>query len=117
MGGIDISPGNWRLGYSSEEQTGHGFRSMASTLLNEQRFPPDVIELQLAHTERNKVRAAYNKAQRLPERRKMMQAWANYLDALREGAAVVPIRRFGVKRDLHRVSRPYGAGPFVMCIA
>lgn len=75
-----------RLGYSSEEQTGHGFRSMASTLLNEQGFPPDVIELQLAHTERNKVRAAYNKAQRLPERRKMMQAWADYLDGLRTAA-------------------------------
>jgi integrase len=72
-----------RLGYSSEEQTGHGFRTMASTLLNEQGFPPDVIELQLAHAERNKVRAAYNKAQRLPERRKMMQAWADYLDGLR----------------------------------
>jgi integrase len=79
-----------RLGYTSEEQTGHGFRSMASTLLNEQGFPPDVIELQLAHTERNKVRAAYNKAQRLPERRKMMQAWANYLDALRAGKEVAP---------------------------
>ena len=75
-----------RLGYSSEEQTGHGFRSMASTLLNEQGFPPDVIELQLAHTERNKVRAAYNNAQRLPERRKMMQAWADYLDGLRTAA-------------------------------
>ena len=75
-----------RLGYSSNEQTGHGFRSMASTLLNEQGFPPDVIELQLAHSERNKVRAAYNKAQRLPERRKMMQAWADHLDALRERA-------------------------------
>jgi integrase len=72
-----------RLGYTSEEQTGHGFRSMASTLLNEQGFPPDVIELQLAHTERNKVRAAYNKAQRLPERRAMMQAWSDYLDTLR----------------------------------
>jgi integrase len=81
-----------RLGYSSEEQTGHGFRSMASTLLNEQGFPPDVIELQLAHAERNKVRAAYNKAQRLPERRKMMQAWADYLDGLRAGGTVVPIR-------------------------
>jgi len=81
-----------RLGYSSEEQTGHGFRSMASTLLNEQGFPPDVIELQLAHTERNKVRAAYNKAKRLPERRKMMQAWADYLDGLRAGANVIPIR-------------------------
>jgi integrase len=82
-----------RLGYSSEEQTGHGFRSMASTLLNEQGFPPDVIELQLAHTERNKVRAAYNKAQRLPERRKMMQAWADYLDGLRAGANVIRIGR------------------------
>jgi integrase len=76
-----------RLGYSSEEQTGHGFRSMASTLLNEQGFPPDVIELQLAHTERNKVRAAYSKAQRLPERRNMMQAWADYLDGLRAGGS------------------------------
>ena len=82
-----------RMGYTSEEQTGHGFRSMASTLLNEQGFPPDVIELQLAHTERNKVRAAYNKAQRLPERRKMMQAWADYLDGLRAGGNVVPLKR------------------------
>jgi integrase len=75
-----------RLGYAGNEQTGHGFRTMASTLLNEQGHPPDVIELQLAHAERNKVRAAYNKAQRLPERRRMMQAWAGYLDALRERA-------------------------------
>ena len=82
-----------RLGYTGEEQTGHGFRTMASTLLNEQGYPPDVIELQLAHAERNKVRAAYNKAQRLPERRKMMQAWADYLDGLRAGGVVTPIRR------------------------
>ena len=61
-----------RLGYGSDEQTGHGFRSMASTLLNEQGFAPDVIELQLAHQERNKVRAAYNRAQRLEERKKMV---------------------------------------------
>lgn len=65
--------------------TGHGFRAMASTLLNEQGFPPDVIELQLAHVERNKVRAAYNRALRLAERRSMMQAWADYLEALRRG--------------------------------
>lgn len=65
--------------------TGHGFRSMASTLLNEQGFPPDVIELQLAHAERNRVRAAYNRAQRLGERRKMMQSWADHLDLLRLG--------------------------------
>jgi integrase len=63
-----------RLGYTSEEMTGHGFRSLASACLNEQGYHPDLIELQLAHAERNKVRAAYNKAQRLPERRKMMQA-------------------------------------------
>jgi integrase len=72
-----------RLGYRGDEQTAHGFRSMASTLLNEQGFPPDVIELQLAHGERNKVRAAYNKAQRLAERRAMMQLWADYLNAIK----------------------------------
>ena len=77
-----------RLGYSSEEQTCHGFRSTASTLLNEQGFPADVIELQLAHAERNKVRAAYNKAQRLAERRSMMQQWADYLVRLKEGAVI-----------------------------
>jgi integrase len=84
-----------RLGYTSEEMTGHGFRSLASTCLNEQGYHPDLIELQLAHAERNKVRAAYNKAQRLPERRKMMQAWADYLDGLRASANVVPFRRAG----------------------
>lgn len=82
-----------RLGYSNEEMTGHGFRSLASTCLNEQGWHPDLIELQLAHAERNKVRAAYNRAQRLPERRKMMQAWAEYLDGLRVGNNVVLIKR------------------------
>lgn len=82
-----------RLGYTTEQMTAHGFRAMASTLLNEQGFPPDVIELQLAHAERNKVRAAYNRAQRLEERRKMMQAWADYLDGLKAAGNVVPIRR------------------------
>lgn len=82
-----------RLGYSSDEMTGHGFRSMASTCLNEQGWHPDLIELQLAHAERNKVRAAYNRAARLAERRKMMQAWADYLDGLRAGASVVPLKR------------------------
>jgi hypothetical protein len=71
-----------RLGYTRDEMTGHGFRVMASTLLNEKGCHPDVIELQLAHAERNKVRAAYNRAQRLVERRTMMQAWADYLDEL-----------------------------------
>lgn len=72
-----------RIGYSGDVHTAHGFRTTASTLLNEQGWHPDLIELQLAHAERNKVRAAYNKAQRLPERRQMMQAWADYLDGLR----------------------------------
>ena len=81
-----------RLGFSKDEMTAHGFRAMASTLLNEQSFAPDVIELQLAHAERNEVRAAYNRAQRLEERRRMMQAWADYLDGLRAGGNVVPLR-------------------------
>ena len=71
-----------RLGYAKDEMTGHGFRSMASTILNEQGWSRDAIERQLAHGERNNVRAAYNFAEYLPERRKMMQAWADYLDTL-----------------------------------
>jgi integrase len=74
-----------RLDYSSKEICAHGFRAMASTLLNgELGFSPDVIEKQLAHGERNAVRAAYNHADYLPERRRMMQRWADYLDELRE---------------------------------
>jgi integrase len=71
-----------RLGYDKDEMTGHGFRSMASTLLNEQGWNRDAIERQLAHAERNNIRAAYNYAEYLPERRKMMQHWADYLDSL-----------------------------------
>jgi integrase len=74
----------YRMGYHSRA-TGHGFRSTASTVLNEHGFPPDVIERQLAHGERDKVRAAYNHAQYLPERRKMMQWWADYLDTFSPG--------------------------------
>lgn len=70
----------YRMGYHSRATT-HGFRALASTVLNEQGWRVDVIERQLAHGERNKVRAAYNRAQYLPERRKMMQAWADYLDS------------------------------------
>jgi integrase len=81
-----------RLGYAKDEMTGHGFRSMASTLLNEQGWHRDAIERQLAHAERNNVRAAYNFAEHLPERRKMMQAWADYLDKLALGAKVLPGR-------------------------
>ena len=69
----------YRMGYHSRA-TGHGFRSTASTILNEHGFRADVIERQLAHSEQDSVRAAYNHAQYLPERRKMMQWWADYLD-------------------------------------
>src|SRR3954469_20163936 len=72
-----------RIGYSGDEMTSHGFRTMASTLLNEQGVHPDLTELQLAHVERNTVRAAYNRAQRLAERRVMMQNWADYLNNLK----------------------------------
>ena len=81
-----------RLGYAKDEMTGHGFRSIASTLLNEQGWHRDAIERQLAHGERDAVRAAYNYAEHLPERRDMMQAWADYLDGLKNGAEVVPLR-------------------------
>ena len=75
-----------RLGYSKEEMTFHGFRSMASTVLNEKGYNRDWIERQLAHSERNGVRASYNHAEYLPERRKMMQDWADYLTSLKEKA-------------------------------
>lgn len=82
-----------RLGYSKEEMTGHGFRSMASTLLNEQGWNKDAIERQLAHSERNSVRAAYNYAEHLPERKRMMQAWADYLEAIKNGADIISFKR------------------------
>ena len=72
------------LGYLPGQMTVHGFRSMASTLLNELGYNRDWIERQLAHGERNSVRAAYNYAEYLPERRQMMQEWADFLDKLRE---------------------------------
>ncbi len=78
-----LNGGLRRLGYSGDQMTAHGFRSIASTLLNERGVNPDLIELQLAHAERNRVRAAYNRAQRLAERRFMMQQWSEYLDNLR----------------------------------
>ena len=82
-----------RMGYTKDEMTAHGFRSMASTILNEQGWFGDAIERQLAHGESNGVRAAYNYAQHMPERKKMMQAWADYLDGLASGADVIPINR------------------------
>lgn len=85
-----------RLGYTTHEQRAHGFRTMASTLLNEQGWHHDAIERQLAHVEQNAVRAAYNRAEHLQERRQMMQAWADYLDSLAAGGTVIPINRRAV---------------------
>ena len=72
-----------RMGFTKEEMTAHGFRGMASTLLHENGFKSDVIEAQLAHAQRNKVKAAYNHAEYLSERADMMNWWADYLDKLR----------------------------------
>jgi integrase len=74
------------MGYTSEEMSAHGFRALASTNLNEQGWNRDVIELSLSHAENNAVRAAYNHADRLPERREMTQVWADWLDGLRNKA-------------------------------
>jgi integrase len=83
-----------RLGFDKDTMTGHGFRAMASTRLNEMGWKPDVIERQLAHAERNTVRAAYNRAQYMAERTTMMQAWADYLDVLRaDTGKVVAFKR------------------------
>jgi len=81
------------IGYTKEQQTAHGFRRTASTLLNEQGWNPDAIERQLAHGERDPIRGSYNAAQYLPERRRMIQAWADYIDGLKAGGSVVPIHR------------------------
>lgn len=80
------------LGYDKEAMTGHGFRHMASTLLNEMGHNKDAVERQLSHKEPG-VAGVYNLAELLPERRKMMQAWANCLDGLRRGGNVVPLKR------------------------
>lgn len=80
------------IGYTNGDMTPHGFRAMASTLLNEQGWRPDVIERQLAHSEQNKVRAAYHRSEYLQERKTMMQSWADYLDSLKTGAKVIPIK-------------------------
>ena len=81
-----------RMGFAKDEMSGHGFRSMTSTLLNEQGWNRDAIERQLAHAERNSVRAAYNYAEFMPERKKMMQAWADYLEGIKAGGKIIPIR-------------------------
>ena len=83
-----------RLGYGSDQMCAHGFRAMASTRLNEMgRWNPEVIERQLGHEEQNAVRRAYTHGvEYWPERVVMMQAWADYLDELRQTAQIVPLR-------------------------
>jgi len=82
-----------RIGYTGEQMTAHGFRATARTLLAELGWMPDAIERQLAHKASGPLGAAYDRAQFLAERRKMMQAWADYLDTLRTSANVVPLKR------------------------
>ena len=87
-----------RMGYDKGQMTAHGFRAMASTNLEQLGYDVRLIEIQLAHADQDQVRAAYKREthlMRLDERKKMMQHWADYLDGLRTGAAIVPIRRAG----------------------
>lgn len=80
-----------RLGYDKDTMTAHGFRSMASSQLNELGYRADVIEAALFHKDKNTIRSTYNRTDYLEERRVMMQDWADYLDSLCTGADVIPI--------------------------
>lgn len=83
-----------RMGYTSDDQTGHGFRAMARTILDEVlQVRPDFIEHQLAHAVKDPNGRAYNRTAHLVERKKMMQLWADYLDGLKQGAKVIPFKR------------------------
>ena len=84
-----------RMGWTNDEMTPHGFRAMASTMLDNMGYKQEWLERQLAHEEANKVKAAYKRdawRMYLPERTAMMQAWADYLDTLKAGADVIPLR-------------------------
>lgn len=78
-GGIVLNLALRRMGYGKEVMTAHGFRAMAATTLSEQGWPSETIERQLAHIDKNQVRAAYQRSELLEERRRMLQAWADYL--------------------------------------
>lgn len=88
-----------RMGYKGR-MTGHGFRGVASTALNEMGFRVDVIEAQLSHVEGNRVRAAYNHAQYLDERRELMAAWSDYLDTVQRTGKVIPFRQSAQARKV-----------------
>jgi integrase len=83
-----------RMGFEKDEMSGHGFRAMARTILDEVlRIRPDFIEHQLAHAVRDPLGRSYNRTTHIEERRKMMQTWADYLDGLKAGAKVIPLRK------------------------
>jgi len=83
-----------RMEIGREEMSGHGFRAMARTILDEVlHFPPHLIEHQLAHAVRDPLGRAYNRTAHLPERHTMMQTWADYLDKLKAGAEVIALKR------------------------
>jgi integrase len=83
-----------RMGFPKDEMTGHGFRAMARTLLSERlNVDEAVIEAQLAHAVRDSLGRAYNRTEFLEQRRRMLQTWADYLDKLRDGTEIIPIRR------------------------
>jgi integrase len=85
-----------RMGFSAEEMSAHGFRAMASTLLNESgKWSPDAIERSLSHQDSDKVRAAYHRGAHWKERVAMAQWWSDHLDALRDGAEIIPLRAPG----------------------
>jgi integrase len=94
MGNTTINAAMRRMGIDTQEElTGHGFRAMARTILDEVLgYRPDLIEHQLAHAVKDPLGRAYNRTSHLPARREMMQAWADYLDGLKAGGQVIPIR-------------------------
>ncbi|SDL56743.1 Integrase [Maridesulfovibrio ferrireducens] len=82
-----------RLGYTKEQLCYHGFRGTCTTLLYETGWPTDMVERQLAHVQTNQVRAAYDHAQYIEERTRMMQSFADYIDSLRDGGSVIPFKK------------------------
>ena len=89
-----VNAGLRRMGFEKEEITGHGFRAMARTILDEVLGErPDLIEHQLSHAVKDPLGRAYNRTSHLPERRKMMQKWADYLDGLKQGVKVLPFKK------------------------
>jgi integrase len=87
-----------RLGFAKGEVTAHGFRSTASTLLNQSgKWHPDAIERALAHGDSNAIRGIYNRGNYWDERVPMMQWWSDYLDKVKDGAEVIPIRKDRIK--------------------